>query len=97
MKIPLKTNKILLILIFSIFSTHSGTDICAGLSLVVGDFAKATHPGISVSFTPITKLNQYFGLGGHIDYSWITFDTDSDLKTGNHLLDIGVVPRSLFL
>lgn len=88
----------LLLAIFSVYSYEYHTNICAGLSLAVGDGSSYMRPGPGLSFEPNIKVNQYFGIGGHVDYSWMTVDFDElyygeGYRAGDHFIDIGFVPK----
>ena len=87
-----KVVSIILLQIFSVFSYEYHTNFGAGLSLAVGDGSSYMRPGPSVFFEPHVRLNKYFGLGGHIDYSWLTVKTvSSNFRAGDHLIDAGLV------
>lgn len=85
---------ILLGLCFAAFAQEVGTNIAGGLSLMTGDRADNMNPGISASIEPNGRINRFVGLGGHVDYSWLSQKTDFDnVKAGYHLIDVGFVPK----
>jgi hypothetical protein len=67
----------------------------AGLALAVGEGAEGMHPGINFCIEPVGRINKYFGLGGHIDYTWLSADIPSgfDERAGLHLWDASLVPK----
>lgn len=89
-----KLFSVLLLSIFTAYSYEYRTNFAAGLSLATGDLSSFYRPGPSVSFEPNFKLNNYCGIGFHIDYSWLSFKTgSSELKEGMHFIDVGFVPK----
>lgn len=87
-----KVVTIILLSIISVYSYEYHTNVGAGLSIAVGEGSSFMRPGPSFSFEPNIKVNKYFGLGGHIDYSWLTVKTGSSkVRAGDHLIDAGLV------
>jgi hypothetical protein len=66
-----------------------------GIAFAVGEGASVWHPGVSGGIEPIKKINTYFGVGGHIDYSWLSRAELPPLKrAGLHYFDISFVPKA---
>jgi hypothetical protein len=85
---------ILLCLGFSAFSQEVGTNVSGGLSLALGDQAEHMNPGLNASLEPNYQINRIFGVGGHVDYTWISAEEEiEDLRTGFHFIDVGFVPK----
>jgi hypothetical protein len=78
-----------------VHSNEYSTDLCGGLSVFVGDMAgPGARPGPFISVGPSLRINDYFGLGFHADYSWITRRTGiSGAHEGVHMPDISCVPK----
>lgn len=75
--------------------TESRTAIYGGLAMAIGDGASGMRPGIGVGLESVSKIGNYVGLGGHIDYEWLTVDipADEDIRLGVHLWDVSFVPK----
>jgi hypothetical protein len=72
--------------------------VSGGLSLAVGNGSDHTNPGLTVCIEPIGKFSKYFGVGGHVEYAWITFQKPSysvvnDYGAGVHFWDLSFVPK----
>lgn len=90
-------NKAVIVLLcacISINAQTSNTIIGGGLALAVGDWSDNMNPGLHLTIEPNRKINSFFGIGSHIDYSWLTAHTDiSGLQVNVHLIDIAFVPK----
>jgi len=90
-------NKLPFLILFLSISAYSQyfTTISGGLSLAIGDNSEYVKPGPFASFETNVLLNKYFGIGGHIEYSWIISDTSRVTvnRGGFHIFDIGLVPK----
>lgn len=90
----------LLLSIFTIFSlqaqTGSRSAIYGGLAIQTGSGASIMRPGIALGFESVYKVNNYFGLGGHMDYEWLTVDIPAgyDERMGFHYWDVSFVPKA---
>jgi hypothetical protein len=53
------------------------------------------NPGIALGFETGKKICNYVGLGGHIDYEWLSADVPSseDIRLGVHFWDVSFVPK----
>jgi hypothetical protein len=80
------------------FSSNFSSTLYGGLALAVGDGSSSMNPGINVCIDPSTKINNYFALGGHCDYTWLSAKNTmniSGFSAGNHFIDVGFVPKLL--
>lgn len=53
------------------------------------------NPGVNAGIEPIKKINTYLGVGGHIDYTWLSVkNLPSNVGEGVHLFDVSFVPKA---
>ena len=89
----------LLLSIITVMSTQAQTEsrtlIYGGLALATGQGNGDMRPGLSLGLESGSKIGNYVGLGGHIDYEWLTVDipADYDIRMGVHLWDVSFVPK----
>jgi hypothetical protein len=67
------------------------TTFFAGGAFALGS---GVNPGVNVCLEPIKKINTYFGVGGHIDYTWFSASgLPPDVSVNLHSFDIALVPK----
>lgn len=81
------------------FGIESRTTLSGGVAIAVGDGSQSMNPGLTLCLEPIARVSKYFGIGGHLDYSWLTEQRPSgmpssmEFSAGDHFWDISVVPK----
>jgi hypothetical protein len=87
--------KVLLVLLLSLsaysLESTSYTSLSGGLALAVGEGSDHMNPGVSACIEPIVKFANIFGIGGHVDYTWLSADNDWKDRAGMHNWDVGPV------
>ncbi len=81
-------------------AAHAGLEntIYGGLAIATGEGAGGMNPGLTACVQPIGRFIEYFGVGGHADYTWLSAErpagaSRSDFGAGVHLWDISLVPK----
>jgi hypothetical protein len=70
-----------------------------GLAIATGEGSEYINPGITACIEPLGKINKYFGIGGHVDYTWLSvkkpngWDNDN-FSFGFHMWDLALVPKA---
>jgi hypothetical protein len=79
----------------NVFSSQFQNTTNGGIALAVGDGSEPMNPGINLSLEPLTRVHHNFGIGGFIDYTWLSVDVplDDDIRAGTHLWNICAVPK----
>ena len=71
-----------------------------GLALAIGDGSGGVNPGPTICLEPIRNVSPYFGIGGHIDYSWISAkkppNITEEFSLGMHVIDVALVPKAFY-
>ena|GEM_PF-1992233 len=73
------------------------TTMYGGLAVALGS---GVNPGPSLCIEPIRNVTPNFGLGGHIDYSWISAakppNVDPGFRMGVHFIDAAFVCKGVY-
>lgn len=71
-----------------------------GLALAIGNGSGGVNPGPTICLEPIRNVSPYFGIGGHIDYSWLSAkkptNRTEEFSMGMHVIDVSLVPKALY-
>jgi hypothetical protein len=88
----------LLLCVTAVATAQVTTTFYGGLAIAIGEGSSDMNPGIAACVEPIGKISKYFGLGGHLDYAWLSVRKPSnltmgDFRAGVHFWDISLVPK----
>jgi hypothetical protein len=71
--------------------------VSAGIAIPIGDGSDGMRLGPTFCLEPIGRFNEYVGVGGHLDYTWMTMKPLSfwghEITGGIHLFDVAFVPK----
>ncbi len=69
--------------------------VYGGIAIMTGE--EGWNPGLALGLEPVSRISKYVGLGGHIDYTWLSLKTENtivgEVGGGLHFLDVAFVPK----
>ncbi len=71
-----------------------------GLSVFIGDGSEDVNPGINAGIETIAKVGKFYGIGGSIEYTWLTEDlppsAPEDKRSSLHYWDASVIQKVFY-
>lgn len=75
------------------------TTFAGGLSVPVGEGSDGVNPGLSLGFESLATIERVYGVGGAIEYTWLSFDHSdfwyADVRGSLHYWSVGLVQKGI--